>query len=232
MNAIDILIGIFVIAGAWSGFRKGLIMSISKLVGYIIGLVVALAMYKPFASYLGKGIGFDSIFNHLGTVILKLPQNVSLAPMKSLSLEKVQSLIHSMNVPISGQNILNDILKQLTEISGRPSVTTVGDALNILLGELLLKIVAFSILVIAVEVVISIVVKGISKIISYSPAGLIDRGGGLVFGLGKNLILVAITLIVINPFLSLGALSKGGIGKLCLGIHQSQIATYIFGKVK
>lgn len=232
MNIIDVMIGAFVLVGAWSGFRKGLILSISKLVGYIIGLVVALSMYKSLAYYMGTVFGLEKAFTNIGHAVLKLPQNVALAPMKSVSLEKMQGFIQGINLPESSQKFINELLQQLLTISNRPNVTTVGDAMSTLVGDLVLKIVAFSILVLIVEVVISLVVKFISKVVSYTPAGLMDKGGGLLFGTGKNILIVAITLIVLNPFLTLAILNKGSIGKISTGIQQSQFCSYVIARIQ
>ncbi|HEX3031974.1 MAG TPA: CvpA family protein [Bacillota bacterium] len=232
MNIIDVLIGAFVLVGAWSGFRKGLILSISKLVGYVIGLVVALSMYQSMAYYMGTVFGLEKAFTQIGKAVLKLPQNVALAPVKSVSMDKLQGLIQAIHLPESSQKFINDMLQQLITISGRPNVTTVGDAMSTLVGELLLKIVAFSILVLVVEVIISLAVKFISKLVSYTPAGLADKGGGLLFGTGKNILIVTITLIVLNPFLTLALLNKGSIGKISTGIQQSQFCSYVIARLQ
>lgn len=232
MNLIDLVIVIMLVWGAWTGCRKGLLISVSKLVGNLLGIVVGIAFYKPFAEFLGSMTGVEKIFSRLGSSLMNLPANLRNLPIRSLSMSKVQHITESINIPVAYQKYIQEMLNQLGIAAKRPDVFTVGDALNHMAGGVILQMVAWIILLVAVGSSISLLLRIISKAINYTPVGVIDQGGGLAFGAARVFLVVAITLVVINPLLSIGLLSKGYVGTLCKQVGNSQISNYIIMKVK
>ncbi|HEX3032295.1 MAG TPA: hypothetical protein VHS59_08645, partial [Bacillota bacterium] len=69
-----------------------------------------------------------------------------------------------------------------------------------------------------------------SKAIHYTPVGIMDQGGGLILGGARSFVLIALTLVVIHPLLSIGLLSKGPVGAVCKELSRSQISNYIVAK--
>lgn len=232
MNLADLVIIVTVVWGAWFGCRKGLIISLSKLVGYILGLIAAVAFYKPLANLLGSVMGLDKIFSRIASVVMHLPANLRNVPIKSLSMTKVQQISGSINIPDAYQKYLHEMINQLGIASKRGDVSTIGDALNHMAGGVILQLVTFIILMFAVERAIAILSRILSKAMHYTPVGIVDQGGGLVLGAARSFVLIAITLLIIDPILPIGLLSKGPVETFCKEVGNSQISIFVVDKLK
>ncbi len=231
MNWLDILIVIFILLGALSGYYKGFILAFSKLASYILGFVGAFVFYKPFAEFL-QTLGFDRVILKIIYPAIKLPEKLMQVPIQELSLVKVQAALSTMGVPAMYQQQMKELVQQLAAISKQAEVSTVGDALYYLIAGVVLKVIAFLSLVFIFEVSTSIIVKLLAKAINFSPAAILDHGAGLVFGIAKNCLGVAVLIIVVAPVLSLGTLNdKGFLGTLSQGVQGSQISTYVLGLI-
>ena len=55
-NVIDIVLIVLVLASALNGWRRGFILGLLDLLGWILGLVVALRFYQPVATWLGERV--------------------------------------------------------------------------------------------------------------------------------------------------------------------------------
>lgn len=233
MNWVDFVIAAMVLLGAWSGYRKGFLMAFSKLASYILGFIGALTFYKPFAEYLGRIASLKAGVIHTVAGAVQLPENVQKAPIQSLALDKVQGALDSMALPAMYKKQVGEMVEQLGAITQQADVFTISDAVHQLIAGVILQIMAFIILVFVIEFVVSLIFKGVARLMSYSPAGVLDKGAGLVLGSAKSVLVVTIMLVVANPILSLGYLNKAGMfGQLCSGIQGSRFSTYLISLVQ
>lgn len=59
MNLIDVFIGVILILGFYSGFRKGLIVELTSLLALILGLVGAYYVSKHYGLYIGQWLNWE-----------------------------------------------------------------------------------------------------------------------------------------------------------------------------
>lgn len=233
MNWLDFIILIIVGLGAWGGYRKGFLAAFSKLASYILGFVGALIYYKPFAEYLSGMPAFKAGAIHSVEKVVTLPGELQKVPIQSLALNKVQSVLDSMSLPEMYKKQIGEMLQQLGAIAKHSDVFTVSDAVHQLIAGVLIKIIAFIILVIAIEVVTYLFFKVISKATNYPPAGFFNKGAGLILGSARSLLIVTISIVVASPVLSLGTLNKAGfLGMLNTGIQGSLLGKSILTLVQ
>lgn len=59
MNLLDALFLIFLVIGAWKGYRRGLISTVGGFFGFLGGVWLAGRYYLPFSQYLGDKLGME-----------------------------------------------------------------------------------------------------------------------------------------------------------------------------
>ena len=61
VNLIDGIILLLLAAGAWQGYRRGLICTAGGLIGFFAGVWLAGRYYLPFARFLGERLGLEKL---------------------------------------------------------------------------------------------------------------------------------------------------------------------------
>lgn len=228
MNWIDLAIIIVVVFAAWAGYRQGFILAFSKLVSYFLGFIGAMLFYRSLAGYLETKLGLGSIMTELAKVVVRLPENVRNVPVGTLSLSNGQALIKTLGLPNSYQRQLTELISRIQTITKETDVTTVGDALHHLIGSVMLEVLAFLLIIVVVELVITLGAKGFVSMVHHTPAGFLDKGLGLAFGALKGVLVVLIVLSLINPLLSMQTLDKNSsLGILARGYQHSRLSAYL-----
>ncbi|MFZ3172578.1 MAG: CvpA family protein [Carboxydocellales bacterium] len=233
MNWLDFIIIVIVGLGAWGGYRKGFLAAFAKLASYILGFVGAVVYYKPFAEYLSGMPALKAGVIHLVEKVVTLPGELQIVPIQSLALNKVQSVLNSMSLPDMYKEQVGEMLQQLGVIAKHSEVFTVSDAVHQLIAGVVIKIIAFILLVIAIEVVTYLFFKLLSKATNQTPAGFFNKGAGLILGSARSFLIVMITIVVASPVLSLGTFNKAGfLGLLSTGIQGSLLGKSILTLVQ
>lgn len=228
MNWVDFAIAAMVLFGAWSGYRKGFLVAFSKLAGYILGFIGALAFYKPFAGFLGGTCGLEPTVVKTVARVVSLPDQIQQTPIQNLSLAKVQGVLDSMALPVMYKKQVGAMVLELGTITKRADVFTISDALYHLVAGVILQILAFIILIFLIELVTALILKGVASLMSYTPAGVLDKGAGLILGSTKSILVVTVMLAVVNPILSIGSMDQAGLlGQLSSGVQGSQFSSYL-----
>lgn len=232
MNWVDYVILVIVLLGAWRGYRKGFLAAFAKLASYILGFLGAVLFYKPFAEYLSKISALKAWVIQSAGQYIHLPENLQKIPIQSLSINKVQDALNTMSLPEMYKKQVAEMIQQLGVIANKADVFTISDAIHQLIAGVIIKIIAFIILILVIEVCTSLIFAIFSKLMKYSPAGFLDKGAGIILGSTRSILVVTLTLAVANPILTLGSLNKTGmIGQICTGIEGSQLSTYIVSMI-
>lgn len=61
VNLLDGIILLLLVAGAWQGYRRGLICTAGGLIGFFAGVWLAGRYYIPFARFLGERLGLEKL---------------------------------------------------------------------------------------------------------------------------------------------------------------------------
>ncbi|MGC7871687.1 CvpA family protein [Desulfosporosinus sp. SYSU MS00001] len=195
MNLIDVLILGFILFGALSGYRKGLLTSIIYLLSYVIGFLVASWEYSAVLRWIEQ---YFPLRQWLEPIVYK-----TILPL-------VQSKASSLE-----QQILGNILGSLPEewrsvfssnISGQPMTQTiekVSQHLAETLTDRLLNLLAFALVFYGIVLLVQL-----SMTILLKPLGIwgsaLNRGGGLFIGALSSTIGLAVFAGLISPLLNVG----------------------------
>ena len=210
MNYLDIGILLLLILGAVRGYRRGLLNALTGLVGIVFGAVIASSWARPTAEYVDARY---SLTNKMSVWLLdKLPNLVSLESSKD-------------------DGLLAGMFQALTEkiMADSAVVSNVGVLYNI--SFTLLVILAFLVMMFIVTLLLRIVAVLITRIIKHSVFGGVNRLGGLIIGVGTATVVIGLILMVISPFVTVGASvgADGIFGSIGLLINTSVLAPEIAG---
>ena len=70
MNLIDIFIGVILILGFYKGFKRGLVLELTSLLGLILGIVGAFYLSKEYGLYIGEWLDWEDEYLRITTFLL------------------------------------------------------------------------------------------------------------------------------------------------------------------
>lgn len=178
MNWLDWIIVAILVLSALRGLRSGLLKSVSGLAGVLIGLFVAFAYHRAFASYLSTQWNAQEKIQPLVENFLKnwLPTYNTLP--KTLSPGKLTSAVPSAS-------------SQLNHI---------GDNITGMFASGVLEVFSFLVLLLATVWAASLVGSILTRVADISFLGLPNHLGGFLFGAARGIIIVMIILALMSPF--------------------------------
>ncbi|MDQ7092476.1 CvpA family protein [Desulfosporosinus sp. PR] len=214
MNLIDVLILGFILFGALSGYRRGLLTSIVNFLSNLIGFLIAsreysnalhwLEQYFPLQQWL-EPIVYRIILPLVQSKASTLQQQV-LGNILGALPEEWRSIFASVNITGNG---LSQSIEQLTQrLAG-------------VLTERILGLVAFGLVFYGIVVLIQFIVSLLLRPFGHWGSS-INRGGGLFFGGISALIGLAVLAGLLSPLSQLGM--SGGFVTL---LHNSTGFPYL-----
>lgn len=216
MNWCDLVVIGIVLGFAVYGMSKGFIMSVFKLLSFVISLVLAFLLYPYVSKFLMGTALYDKIKEKiLDTLILQ--QSGTLSGAKNAVADKV---VENLNVP----GFLKEVIK-----SKFPDPTKLIDLqqINNVISEEMTKIVIYIISMILLYVLVRIILvfaKFILGEISKLPVfKQVDKVGGFAFGGVEGFLTVYIIFTILMIF-SAAPSFKG----LFDSLEGSVVAKYIF----
>ncbi len=178
MNWLDWTLTIIIALSAWRGLKAGLIVSVAKLLGLLLGLAAAFTGYKDLAVYLDHQWHWGETISVF--ILERFPQTISGA------LDSITP--GNLTVPGAGaEQLLDGMVSDYAAIAAREMAGSV------------LELVSFIILALAVYILVNIMMRVISGAAAHSLLGPLDRLGGLVLGLFKGALVVIIAAALLNP---------------------------------
>lgn len=178
MNWLDWLIIAVLGLSALQGLRYGLVASVAKLAGILIGLGVAFTYYRPFAEYLSSQWNMEEKILPLVEGLLKYLPSINTVP-PALSPGKLTS---------AGMLTANNQLNPF------------GDYLTKLFASGVLDALSFLALLLVTVWVVNLAGRILTSIANITLMGPLNHLGGLVFGAVNGLLVVMIVLTLISPF--------------------------------
>jgi len=177
LNWLDWLIITVVALSTLQGLRYGLVASVAKLAGILVGLGVAFTYYRPFAEYLSTQWNMGEKILPLVEGLLKYLPSINTAP-PALSPGKLTS---------TGMLTANQL-------------NPFGDYLTRMFATGVLEALSFLVLLLATVWVVNLAGRILTSIANITLMGPLNHLGGLVFGAAKGLLVVMIVLTLISPF--------------------------------
>jgi|GEM_PF-4248970 len=222
MNVLDIIFIIILALAALNGFRAGLVVSISRLVGMAVGFGVALFYCRPASIYLE---GHFNLADKLGPYIssmISIPLHVSG--------ENISGFVERSLASVSGLLASNEcaFVQRLIELLQISSVT-LEQSLGNIITLTILDIVVFLIILFAVARLVVMIGFFVSRAFSCTFVGIFDRMGGGFFGIARGIIIITVLIAVLIPLQAFGSLITGGgnEGVLFNLLDNSQVVSYL-----
>lgn len=174
MNWLDWLILAVVVVFAVGGLRAGLVASVAKLAGTLIGIAVAYSYYRSFAEYMSSQWHMEEKILPLAKSLFKLWSPSGKLPQEALT-------------PPAG-------------IMAVSQLDPLGDYLLKTFTFGILEVLSFIILLLVTSWAVKVVGRLLTKIADFSFLGPLNHTGGLLFGLAEGLIIVMIIITLMSPF--------------------------------
>ena len=203
-NWVDYAVVIIIALFGLRGYFRGLINTIFSLAGYILGIICAFIFSPKVAlltlqkTSLGKSIGekVESLIPALSNI-----QTIKISDANS-SLDLLNKT-PELNNAISS----NPLLKQLLTLTNSAADTSVAYnetviTVNDMIAYTILKVLAIVLIFISVKLLVVLIGKLLTKILSHSAVlGTANRTGGMAIGLGIGIIITYVIVVFAIPFI-------------------------------
>lgn len=193
-------------------------MGFLRLAGLIFSFWLAAKYYQTVANWLADQWGWADTISSLLQPLIKLPGPFNSPEILKLPVGLLQKISSQIPLPSPWP----DIIAQLSQIG---SNQTVEQAINLVIAQGILKIVAFIGLFAMAKFVIGLVLSLVSVILAFSPFGLGDKVIGILFGLAAGVTIIFLIITVLVPLqIPLALLGSDGlVGLLGKGISNSYL---------
>ena len=196
INVIDVIILLLLLAGAWAGFRRGLIITSGRLLGFLGGIWVAGRYYITVAHVLGVQLGMDKL---LTGMLNPLTANIpAVAPVvNALNSAASKGFPPSLWVPV-----------------GDALAGIYGSEMAHQLSLAIVKVIAFLLIMALVICLVMILASLLSKTVHGLMLGGLDRLGGVGIGLATSVLELAVVVGLLTPVIlgmSMGMTDQGGL---------------------
>ena len=181
---VDLMMLSFICTSVYLAYRRGLVDVITRILAFIIAVVITLALYKPVSSFMVEKTNLKTFFSSDIQTVLS---NTSLADDELISEEQV-------NLPSSILNYINAQAKTAISNGQEAVIQKVSDALAIKLIQLIAMLVVFiiaRILLIFAQSILSIFAK--LPIIS-----TINKLGGAAYGFLRAIVILYFVLAILS----------------------------------
>ncbi|MEG6522728.1 CvpA family protein [Desulfotomaculum sp. 1211_IL3151] len=217
MNWLDYVFIIFLIISGLSGLFNGMLKAFIKLASLVVAFYAAITYHQSVALWLADQWGLADALAQMIKPLVKLPGALNSPEILKMPVDILQKISSEIQLPSQW----SQIIAQLGQFGPNE---TVGHALNLMLAQGILKIIAFIGIYIIVKTIIGIIAWLLGIIMPFSPLGPLDKLGGLLLGLTCGAIAIVVIISILIPlqgpvFLFGG--SEGLLSTLAQGIEQS-----------
>ena len=181
---VDLLIVAGIATSTFLGYRKGLVDLVTKILAFIIAIVVTMVLFRPVSAFLTGHTGLKPYFSDNFKTVLS---RTSLADAQLI--DESQS-----NLPSKIINFINEQAAPKIAEGSEAVINSVSDSL----ASYIVKLIAALIIFIIARLVL-IYLQSILSLFSKLPlVGLVNKLGGAAFGLVKAVIIVYFVLLVLS----------------------------------
>jgi uncharacterized membrane protein required for colicin V production len=192
LNLIDVVILLFLLVGAWQGFRRGLILASGKLIGFLGGIWVAARYYNAIARFLGTHLGLNKLLAR------------ALTPFTSHMATTAPALA------VSGRGTLSGFPESLWIPARAVSAGIYGNNLALSLSQTIIKVIVFLVILALVGYVVMALASLLSTTAHMIMLGGADRLGGVCLGLVARVLELAVVVGLLTPVVLGLAMGQGG----------------------
>lgn len=189
MNSIDIFILIILFLTAISGLRKGFVLSIFSIVGFILSLFIAKLYYPVVSRFLISNTGiFTKISTFVSERVLKLTRGTS-------STQSTESILDLFKLPTT---LKEGVISNSTGVE-QSAQNLISDNLT----NIVITIISFFIVFIVAKILLNIAVKILDNITRLPGLNEVNKLLGFVIGVTKGIIIVYIIFAILTPVIAM-----------------------------
>ncbi|HHW67756.1 MAG: hypothetical protein PWP07_196 [Epulopiscium sp.] len=216
MNVADILVLAFFVVNGWIAYKRGLVLSLFKLISSIASMILSYTLYPIVSAYLRTSTSlFDKMKTQIAPTIL-VPEGT-----KINTLEGQVNFINDLNVPKFLKGVL--VENNNSEIYSIFQVDSLKDYIAGYIANICINIISMVIVFFVVSVGLRILI-GIMDILSKLPViNSVNRLFGLIFGFASGVLKIWVFFIVLFIFQSNPAFEK-----IFLLLENSTYAKYLY----
>ena len=202
----------------WRGFCSGLFMGIIRLVIMLVSFAGAVLYYHKLSEWLAQEWGWADSLAQIVKPLVKLPEPFNSPEIVKMPVNLLQKISAQIPLPAPWSDIIN-------QLGQSGSHQTVGQAVNLMLAQGLLNILAFLLIFFLIKWLLNFIASLVATLIRFSPLGPVDRLVGLAVGFVTGLVIILALITVLIPLqVPLALLGADGLlGTLEKGIAGSSI---------
>lgn len=175
--------------GGLRGLRRGLTRSVLGLAGLVLGLVLAVRLYRPLCEYLE--LHYSAVSRLAGSIGPHLPLASTVSSSPAGEGSALLDAVHGLTLP---EFILRYLVTGAERMSGLPEAITIGEALSALLASSLVGALCFVGIFFATQLAALILSAVIGGAISVTPLAILDRLAGLILGVTYAAVIMTVLL--------------------------------------
>ncbi|MGI9951662.1 CvpA family protein [Moorellaceae bacterium AZ2] len=220
MNYLDWFVLLILAWGAWQGYRRGLINLAAGLMGYMVGVLVALNLAGPLASLVDRQWKVTEKGGSWLAAYLPLPRFILQQDFSVQAVQQMDSVVGGWPLPsVWKAGLLNSMIQ-----SGEKGLT-LGE---VLAGQLVFGVMKLLALLLLFYVSLWLVRRVgyiLSRGVAFTPFGLPSRLLGSALGLGTQALYLSLFLGAVEWGLQKGLLDRFPLGvSLARQLYASQLA--------
>lgn len=206
MNVLDIIFVIILGYCAYRGYQKGLFATISRVAGYVVALIGAMALYQPLALFLGNELRLREVLSPWIAEKMAIPAASFQTDINDVAFDKAKGIIESYQLPELFNNIMEDIISKIAEVPIASGVNTLGEGITYTVSGFILNAVSFVLIYMLLSILFRIVIPKLFTGVNPKPINFIDKISGSVLSMGGGLLTVSALVILLTPLASMGAM--------------------------
>lgn len=201
MNWLDWLILAVVGLSAVQGLRRGLVLTLTRLISLVGAIVAALVLTRPVVTFLETRFGLVTSFSQAVAGWVRLPADFAATKVSELSAGQLVALLERSGLPEPYQEA---VVAWIAETPGQVALS-LDRFIHQGLALLLANAVAFLVLLVLARCVIGLFGRTLSGALHSLGAGSLDYLGGLALGAAQAALILGLLLGLSQPWLAAGA---------------------------
>ncbi|MDO4800344.1 MAG: CvpA family protein [Bacillota bacterium] len=194
MNWTDIVVIAVIGFFAFHGYRKGMVVTLIRLIKTIASLIVANLFHRPFVDLVLSSTGHSK--ENVANEIRELIQGYISVPANLGTKEQISEVFRQIPIPGFARDFIENEL-------GNQAVKTISQAVEVIanqLADIALYSLGFVVLAILAFFALTIIEK-MSRLITALPlVKQVNNLGGFLIGLLQGLLVVMFLIVVVNTF--------------------------------
>lgn len=223
INWLDYFFIIILIVTSLKGYSLGLLLGAVRLAELVVSYWVAAIYHNRVAQWLAQEWGWADSIAQLLKPLVKLPGSFNNQEILQLPVALLKKI--SSEIPLPSP--WTEIIDQLGQMGQHQ---TVGQAVNLLLAQGILRILAFIAIFIIVKAAVNFIGSIFGIILKFTPLGPVDKLAGIALGFATGIVIIFVLMTILIPLQVPLALMgvEGFMSTLEKGISNSHLIE-IFG---